>query len=135
MKMNRCDDGSLPADSYLKQWYDYLVRATDSTPKTIRYPHNTRTVLAQAGFTDISERVIKAPYRAWSPDPVAFNIGNFHQTALDLCFGLEALSLGPFSRVFGWNKQEIDGFLSGVRAEIRNRSIHAYTNMYGNQYL
>ncbi|KAG9975189.1 hypothetical protein KCU98_g11505, partial [Aureobasidium melanogenum] len=93
------------------QWYDYLAQATDQTPKTIRYSHNTRQALSQAGFTDISERVIKAPYRAWSTDPTAFNIGNFHQTALDLCFGLEALSLGPFSRVFGWSKQEIEAFL------------------------
>ncbi|THV87360.1 methyltransferase LaeA [Aureobasidium pullulans] len=114
----------------ISQWYDYLVRATDQTPKTIRYSHNTRQALSQAGFTDISERVIKAPYRAWSTDPTAFNIGNFHQTALDLCAGLEALSLGPFSRVFGWSKQEIEGFLTGVRAEIRNRSIHAYTNIH-----
>lgn len=114
----------------LNKWYSYLIQATSQTAKPLSYQHNTRQLLQQAGFTDISEQVIQAPYRAWSVDPVQIDIGNFNQTALDLCYGLEALSLGPFSRVFNWTRLEIEAFMAEVRREIRNRELHAYNNMY-----
>ncbi|GAB7356101.1 hypothetical protein MBLNU459_g6706t1 [Dothideomycetes sp. NU459] len=108
----RCDDGTLPPDSMLNKWYDYLIQATSQTAKPLSYQPNTRQLLQQAGFTDITEQVIQAPYRAWSADRVQIDIGNFNQTALDLCYGLEALSLGPFSRVFNWTRPEIEAFMA-----------------------
>jgi hypothetical protein len=40
--------------------------------------------------------------------------------------GLEALSVGLFTRVLGWSKEELDVFLAQVRNELKDTKIHSY---------
>jgi len=47
----------------------------------------------------------------------------------NLSTGLEALSVGLFTRVLGWTKKELDVFLAQIRTEIRNTKIHTYWDM------
>lgn len=43
---------------------------------------------------------------------------------MDAFQGLDALTMAAFSRVLGWNQDEIIKFLAGVRKELRSKSIH-----------
>lgn len=43
--------------------------------------------------------------------------------------GLEALSAAVYTRVLGWSKEELDVFLSQVRRDLKNTSIHTYWPM------
>jgi hypothetical protein len=43
--------------------------------------------------------------------------------------GLEAISVGIFTRVLGWSKPELDVFLVQVRNEMKDTKIHAYFEM------
>lgn len=43
--------------------------------------------------------------------------------------GLEAISLGLFTRVLGWSREEVDVFLIDVRKDIKNTKIHCYYPM------
>jgi hypothetical protein len=110
------------------QWYGYLADATQRASRPIAYQHNTRQLLEAAGFTDIQEQVIMAPYNSWPADPHHKEIGRWYN--LGITEGLEALSLAPFTRVFRWDAtQHVKPLVAEVRKQICNRKIHAYNNM------
>lgn len=111
------------------QWYEWLADATHRSAKPIAYQHNTRQMLQQAGFIDIQEIIIRAPYNTWPSDPHQREIGKWYQVGI--LQGLEALSLAPFTRVFRWDaRQHIKPLCEEVKSEIRTRKYHAYNNMY-----
>lgn len=124
----RCDNGTLPPNSYLKQWYGFLQDATQRCSRPIAYQQNTRQMLQQAGFIDIQETIIRAPYNSWPGDPHQKEIGRWYN--LGLTEGLEAISLAPFHRAFGWDaERNIKPFVAQVKREVCSRKIHAYNNM------
>lgn len=124
----RCKDGTLPQDSVLKQWYNYLVDATSRNYRSIEYKHNTREMLVNAGFIDVQEQVIIAPLNGWPTDPHQRSIGQWYN--LGLSEGLEALSLAPFYRMFKWDANEhIRPLVREVSKEISKSKIHAYNEM------
>jgi hypothetical protein len=124
----RCDNGTLPQNSVIKQWYDYLVDATGRNHRSIAYKHDTKDLLRNAGFIDIDEQIIRAPLNGWPNDPHQKQIGKWYH--LGLSEGLEALSLAPFTRIFGWEAEDhIKPLLREVSREISKSKIHAYNNM------
>lgn len=124
----RCDDHTLSPDSQVSTWYNYLADATLRGGRPIAYEHNTRRLLEMAGFIDIQETIIRAPFNTWSPDPHQKEIGRWYN--LGLTEGLEALSYAPFTRVNQWLLTEhVKPLIEAVRREICNRKIHGYNNM------
>lgn len=99
------------------------------------YREDTRELLQAAGFVDIAEQVIQAPLLAWTVDPLHCHIAAFHQVSMDSCFGLEALSLALFTRLWAWDLASIKGLIDGVRRELQTKAIHKYNNMYVNMSL
>ncbi|KAE9989705.1 hypothetical protein EG327_002386 [Venturia inaequalis] len=125
----RCDDNTLPPNSYLVQWYSYLKDATSRFHKPIEYQHTTRQQLESAGFIDVQEQVIRAPLNSWPSDPHQKSIGRWYN--LGLTDGLEALSLGPFTRVNRWNADDhVRPLVKEVKKEIASQKIHAYNNIH-----
>ncbi|KAK3201700.1 hypothetical protein GRF29_164g301573, partial [Pseudopithomyces chartarum] len=100
----RCDDGTLSQDSHITQWYNYLKDATARVDRPIAYDHRTRQLLQAAGFIDIQETIIRAPYNTWAADDHQKDIGRWYN--LGLTEGLEALSAAPFTRVNRWDMNE-----------------------------
>jgi hypothetical protein len=43
--------------------------------------------------------------------------------------GIEAISVGIFTRVLGWSKTELDVFLAQVKAELKDTKVHSYYEM------
>jgi hypothetical protein len=85
-------------------------------------------MLQAAGFTEIQEKIIRAPYNSWVADSHEKEIGRWYQLAITE--GLEALSLAPLTRIYTWDVQNhIKPLLEAVRAQICSRKIHAYNNM------
>lgn len=124
----RCDDGTLPENSYLMQWYGYLADATARGARPIAYQHNTRQMLQQAGFIDIQETLIRAPYTTWPSDPHQKEISKWYN--MGITDGLEALSLAPFTRINRWSAREhVLPLIEQVKKEIGTRKYHAYNNM------
>src|SRR6187200_3186313 len=90
----RCDDQTLSSDSALVKWYHYLADATARVSRPIAYNHSTRQMLQTAGFIDIQEIVIRAPYNSWPNDPQKKEIGRWYN--LGIIEGLDALSFAAF---------------------------------------
>jgi hypothetical protein len=84
-------------------------------------------MLERQGFVEIQEQVIKVPLNPWPADPHLQDIGRWYN--LGLTQGLEALTLGPLTRMSNWKKVDIDRLIAEVRREICSKKIHAYSNM------
>ncbi|KAF3162278.1 hypothetical protein TWF788_002078 [Orbilia oligospora] len=132
----RCDDGTMssnPNISPLVKWYQYLADATERSGKPLRYQHKTGKMLADAGFTDIREVIIQVPYSPWSSDPHLKKIGSWYTLAMSE--GLESLCIAPFNRIYGWDLEQITGFLGPVKKEMLSKKVHAYNNMCDSRHI
>lgn len=125
----RCDDGTLPPDAVLFQWYDYVVQATAMMRKPIAYRHSTKEELRRAGFVDITEQVIQVPLCSWNNDPLHNDLANYHRLAMTELRGLEALSLAAFTKAFQWSLDATFGLLAAVKQEINTKAFHKYNNV------
>ena len=123
----RCDDGTLAPDSIIRQWWQTVAEATQRVNKPLAYNHWTRHMLQQAGFVDIQEIVIRAPLNSWPADQYLKDIGRWYN--LGMTEGLEAISLGPLTRVARWKYDDVKRIVRDVKKEMCNKKIHAYNNM------
>jgi hypothetical protein len=85
-------------------------------------------MLERQGFVEIQEQVIKVPLNPWPADPHLKDIGRWYN--LGLTQGLEALSLGPFTRVNLWTKADVDRLIAEVKKDVCSKRFHVYCNMY-----
>ena len=127
----RCDDGTLAPDSIIRQWWQTVAEATQRVNKPLAYNHWTRHMLQQAGFVDIQEIVIRAPLNSWPADQYLKDIGRWYN--LGMTEGLEAISLGPLTRVARWKYDDVKRIVRDVKKEMCNKKIHAYNNMLVSQ--
>jgi len=123
----RCDDGTLPANAALYHWARNLTEATERAYKPLAYNTNTRQMLEGQGFVDISEQIVRVPLNPWPTDPHQKDIGRWYN--LGLVQGLEALSLGPLTRISSWKKEHVDRLVSDAKKEICAKKYHVYCNM------
>ncbi len=128
----RCDDGTLthkPDGSLpdIVRWFNYLEDATTRAHRSIVYGHDARLLLAAQGFVDIEEEVIRLPVNPWPSDPHQKEIGRWYN--LGLTEGLEATSLGPFTRCFNWPVRDVKMMVEEVKTILCNKRIHVYNNM------
>lgn len=84
-------------------------------------------MLEQAGFVDISEQVIKLPLNPWPADPHLKQVGAWYN--LGLTQGLEALSLGPLTRINHWSKADVEQLIGAAKRDICSKKYHSYSNM------
>lgn len=123
----RCDDGSLPPNSALVQWSQYLMQASERAYKPLAYNTMTRQMLEGQGFVDISEQRIRVPLNPWPADLHQKEIGRWYN--LGLVQGLEAMSLGPLTRMCNWTKEEVDRLVAEAKKDICLKRHHVYCHM------
>ncbi|GAB7356487.1 hypothetical protein MBLNU459_g7246t2 [Dothideomycetes sp. NU459] len=119
-----CDDDTFPETSASVQWSTLLNGACEKIGRPIPRLHEYKEMLEAAGFVDVREQYIKRPTNDWPKDPLQKEIGRF--TWLNYMEGLEAFTLGPFTRVLGWSVQEVQILIAKIRNEWANRSMHGY---------
>jgi hypothetical protein len=84
-------------------------------------------MLERQGFVEIQEQVIKVPLNPWPADPHLKDIGRWYN--LGLTQGLEALTVGPMTRIENWSKEAVDKLVMEAKRDICARRFHAYCNM------
>ena len=109
------------------QWFQYITQAHDRAFKPLTYNIHTRPMLEGQGFVDISEQIIRVPLNPWPADHHQKDIGRWFN--LGLVQGLEAMSLGPLSRMFGWKKEDIDRLTAEAKRDICLKKNHVYCHM------
>lgn len=101
-----CDDGTLPPDGPLSNWFRDIVRATEACDRQITLGARLTQIYEEAGFVDIHERIFKIPLNGWPKDEKLKEIGkiwlsNFQSGLSGFCFGI-------FNRAFGRSAAEIE---------------------------
>ncbi|ESZ91031.1 hypothetical protein SBOR_8573 [Sclerotinia borealis F-4128] len=124
----RTDFGEIPADSTLVTWIGKLFDATHRNYRPLAYNTETREMLTREGFVDIEEEVIKIPLNPWPDDLREKDVARWYNLALTQ--GLEAMTLAPMYRIYGWTPDDVTRLTTEVRREICSRKIRAYNNMH-----
>jgi hypothetical protein len=101
-----CDDGTMPDDWPYKEWSEYMDEAADQAERPLTVAHLLKQWYIEAGFVDVQERVIKLPINSWPRRRYLKILGK--AWAENLLAGLQGFTLALFSRIFGWNKTEIE---------------------------
>jgi hypothetical protein len=123
----RCDDGSLPPNCDLVQWSNYILGATKDAGRPLAYNTETGAHLHAAGFVDIKHQIIRLPINPWPQDRHENEVGRWYN--LGLTQGLEALTLAPLTRVYGWKREDVDRLVANTKRDICSRQYHAYNNL------
>lgn len=121
----RCDGGEIP--HLLSEWSKWMHDATALGSKPIKYLEQTPEILKQMGFVDVRDTVIRLPLNTWPTNPHERDIGRWYN--LVLCEGLEALSLGPFTRCYRWPAADVRRLVSELKPIISNRQNRIYHNL------
>ncbi|TDZ60579.1 Secondary metabolism regulator LAE1 [Colletotrichum trifolii] len=122
----RSDDNTLAPDSDLVRWGHTLSRAMQRYRQPVDV-FDAAATLRSIGFSDVTEQTIKLPINPWSTNESEALIGRWFN--LGLTHGLEALTLGPFTRIEGWDKPTIDKLVETLKKDICMLSVHAYCRM------
>ncbi|KAI8270132.1 Secondary metabolism regulator LAE1 [Colletotrichum sp. SAR 10_98] len=85
-------------------------------------------VVEEAGFVDVKLTKFKWPLNPWAKDDHYKLLGEW--TEENFMEGIEAWTLAPLTRALEWTREEVLVFLTQVRKELRDRSIHAYLPIF-----
>ncbi|KZL77966.1 methyltransferase domain-containing protein [Colletotrichum tofieldiae] len=118
------DDGSLTPDHALWQWADKLDECCKILGRPFVHVPTLVPILKEAGFVDVTIVPFKWPIGPWAKDPYYKELGEW---ALENSFeGLEAWTMAALTRALEWSSAEVQIFLSQVRKDLKDRSIHHY---------
>ena len=100
-----------------------IVFGTDA-----RSPRNLKQLMADAGFVDIQEHILKLPVGPWPKDPRLKKVGMFE--SVNMTAGIQGLTMMLFTRTLGWSSEQVELFLMDVRKDVKNKKIHSYYHLY-----
>lgn len=95
----KSDDGSLRPGSALERWVDVSYEAADKIGQTLKTAEFMKGQIEDAGFVNVTERIIKGPIGNWPTDKKEKEIGTFGRLQLEI--GLEGFALALLTRVMG----------------------------------
>ncbi|KAF2737254.1 S-adenosyl-L-methionine-dependent methyltransferase [Polyplosphaeria fusca] len=122
-------DPSITAEnSPLLRWSDLFHEAASRIGLDAQGPMKIGPILRQSGFVNITAKTYKWPIGRWAKGDKMKLLGRFCYE--DLLDWLPSSSLGLFSRVLKWSRDEIEVFLSTVRKELKEeKHRHFYANV------
>jgi len=122
------EDGSLKEESDLRQWNINLLKAFGDMGRDASPGVHLKDWITDAGFENVIHEVFKLPVGPWPKDKRLKEIGSLN--LLNLLDGMEAISVAPFTRCFGWTKEKVQMLLLGVRKDVQNPRIHAIYELH-----
>ncbi|KAF1845544.1 S-adenosyl-L-methionine-dependent methyltransferase [Cucurbitaria berberidis CBS 394.84] len=124
----KCDDGSLPTNSSIVRWHNYMHDAADKAGFPLDAISHVPEMMRNAGFVDIVSTPIKWPINSWPKDRKYKELGKW--VSENFCWGAESFCLALFTRALGWSVEEVQVFAAALRTDLRNKKLHAYWNFY-----
>ncbi|EXJ78794.1 hypothetical protein A1O1_09196 [Capronia coronata CBS 617.96] len=121
-----CDDNTLPADSYTRQWLEEFHRCAALINLDIDHIPKVPDELERAGFTNVTFVQKHVPVGTWPKDKSLKVIGKIFREQF-LASALEAYSLKLLCEVGNWSLLEFQVLCANVRREIAENKMHLYT--------
>ncbi len=119
--------GEVPIDSALYKWNVYIVEASVKSQRPWTNVKEYPRYFRDAGFENVQEFKYLWPSQ-WPRK------GRYFQTLAlyfqqDLHDGLEGLTMKLFTNFLGWSREDVLSFLTAVKKDLRDPSVHAYAQM------
>ncbi|KAH7413820.1 S-adenosyl-L-methionine-dependent methyltransferase [Phaeosphaeria sp. MPI-PUGE-AT-0046c] len=124
----RCDDDSLTPDHNLYRWDKHMQDGAKKAGFPLDAISHVPDMMHRAGFVDIVAIPIKWPINTWPKDKRFKELGKW--VSENFNWGAESMCLALFTRALGWSIDEVRVFAAAMRADLRNRKIHAYWDFY-----
>ncbi|KAJ4333824.1 hypothetical protein N0V87_007300 [Didymella glomerata] len=116
--------GVTTANSPLMRWSELFFDAAERIGLDATGPRHLAPKLQQAGFVDINLKTYKWPFGKWAKGAKFKLLGRY--VFEDLWDALPSLSLGLFTRVLNWSRDEVEVFLAECRRESKRKDRHYY---------
>ena len=124
----RCIDPDVTAEnSPLIRWSEYFLDAAKKIGLDGTSPRHFTPQIRNAGFKSINYKNYKWPVGKWAKGARFKLLGRFVYE--DLMDWLPSSSLGLFTRVLKWSREEVEVFLSECRAEAKRKDRHFYADV------
>jgi hypothetical protein len=122
------DDNSLSADSAVVYWCELMTSGALKGGMQLRLTSSVlETAMKGAGFEDVTVHEFKLPIGPWPEDSRLQESGKF--ALLAMLDGLHGISVAVFTRLLGWEVQEMEILLAKVRKEWRMKKVKSYWPM------
>ncbi|KAI1012461.1 hypothetical protein LB504_013136 [Fusarium proliferatum] len=108
-------------------WSELMVKAANTTGRSITVASKFKSMLEDAGFIDIREIKKRIPMNRWPRDPRYRELGTW--SCYMLRSGLDGISMGLLTKL-GLTVDEVHVILAGVRRDLRSTKIHGYWYTY-----
>ncbi|KAK1750456.1 S-adenosyl-L-methionine-dependent methyltransferase [Echria macrotheca] len=131
----QCVDDSLRGTA-LERWNDLLLDAVSRTGKSGLAAARFREQMLDAGFVDVVEKKFALPGNAWPKGRKQKMLGTMQM--MNIMDGLHGISMGLFTKMLGWNEQEVEELIAQVSRDLRDKRIHFYyivMSVYGRKPL
>jgi SAM-dependent methyltransferase len=116
--------GVTASNSPLMRWSSLFFEAADRIGLDATGPRHLAPALQRAGFIDINLKTYKWPLGKWAKGAKFKLLGRY--VFEDLWDALPSMSLGLFTRVLNWSRDEVEVFLAECRQESKRRDRHYY---------
>ncbi|TGO43965.1 hypothetical protein BCON_0686g00010 [Botryotinia convoluta] len=118
------DDDSLKKAPFMVQLTHDVQEASIRYGKRLGNMSECPEKMINAGFTDVTCKVVKVPTTPWPKDPKQKEIGKYMpQASMSYSYAL-------LSKVMGWNRDDIEVLLAHVSEELKDLTIHTYLKLY-----
>lgn len=119
-----CDDGTLRPDFTPPQMVANIRDGLATFGVDMHASAKNESRLREGGFVNVRHEIKKVPVGPWAKDPNLKMIGLYNRSVI--YDGLQAITLGPFTRGLGWKPEEVEVFLVKVRKDLLDPSVHSY---------
>ena len=133
----RCDDGTLPENGALRNWWNHVSRAYAEVHRPLQHNPHMKEDLEATGFRGVEEVVYKVPLNGWPQEDIPHRLGMWWQITMSAgggdgssFQGLEALSLAVLTRTWGWPPEHARRLVHEALEEAGNFNVHAYNNLH-----
>ncbi|KAH6839588.1 S-adenosyl-L-methionine-dependent methyltransferase [Chaetomium sp. MPI-CAGE-AT-0009] len=119
------DDDSFERAPWTKEWVEGLDRASTMFGKTINVARKHKQWMIDAGFEDVTEKIIRIPIGPWAKDAALKELGRFEQLHMQMSVASHTPAL--FTRVFSYTELQVQLLIEGVKREFRNKDLRLIT--------
>lgn len=124
----KLNDGEFPPNSAHLKWAKLFEEGCLRIGRRADCARLYKEQLISAGFTNVEEKRFIWAINRWPKDKKLKEIGMWELE--NMTTGIQAMSIGIFTRVLGWSKLELDIFLAEVIAEMKDTRTHTYYELF-----
>lgn len=111
----------------LDQWNQGMLKGAAALERPMDVADHYAGWMRNSGFTEVTQQQFIWQTNTWPKDPKLKEIGKWN--VVNMLEGMSGFTMAIFTRGLGWRKEEVDVFVAKVRADMKDRGVHAYFRM------